>query len=106
MEKNFVRNNKQRMTVALDAVQTVFNNRIEPINCDAKLADVWPIENIWGALKEKLRGKELNNIDELKQLIIKEWKKFNASFCQQMMDKIPTRLKLIIDNNGNQIREH
>ncbi|CAF2856731.1 unnamed protein product [Rotaria sp. Silwood2] len=32
--------NKQRMPVALDAVKNVFTNRIEPINCDAKLADI------------------------------------------------------------------
>jgi len=34
-----------------------------------------------------------------------EWKKFRVSLCQQMMDKIPTQLKLVIDRGGNQIRE-
>ena len=36
----------------------------------------------------------------------KEWIKFSVSLCQQMMDKIPARLKLVIDQGGNQIREH
>ncbi|CAF1482347.1 unnamed protein product [Rotaria sordida] len=31
---------KQRMQVSLDAVKRVFINRMEPIDCDAKLADV------------------------------------------------------------------
>jgi len=44
---------KQRMRVALDAVDHVFHNRIEPKDCAAKLADVWPIENVWGYIERK-----------------------------------------------------
>ena len=97
---------KQRMQVVLNTVKRVFINRIEPKDCDAKLADVWPIENVWGALKEHLRGREYNNIEQLKSDIKKEWKKFSVLLCQEMMDKIPARLKLVIDQGGNQIREH
>ncbi len=60
------------MRVALDAVKRVFVNRIEPVDCAAKLADVWPIENVWGILKEKLRGREYNDIEELKNDIKKK----------------------------------
>ncbi|CAF5023771.1 unnamed protein product, partial [Rotaria sp. Silwood1] len=38
---------QQRMRVALDAVEHVFHHWIEPKDCAAKLADVWPIENVW-----------------------------------------------------------
>ncbi|CAF5043832.1 unnamed protein product, partial [Rotaria sp. Silwood1] len=48
---------KQRMRVTLDAVDHVFDYLIKPKDCAAKLADVWPIENVWGILKEKLRGR-------------------------------------------------
>jgi hypothetical protein len=37
---------KQRMRLALYTVNYVFINQIEPINCDAKIADAWPIENL------------------------------------------------------------
>ncbi|CAF1113215.1 unnamed protein product [Rotaria sp. Silwood1] len=47
---------KQWMQVALDAVKHVFINRIEPIDCAAKLANVWPIENVWDTLNEKLQN--------------------------------------------------
>ncbi|CAF2159766.1 unnamed protein product [Rotaria magnacalcarata] len=97
---------KQRMHVTLNAVKRVFINRIEPKDCNAKLADVWPIENVWGAFKENLRGREYDNIEQLKDDIKKEWIKFSVSLCQQMMDTIPARLKLVIDQGGNQIREH
>ena len=36
----------------------------------------------------------------------KEWKKINVSLCQRMIDKIPARLKLVIDQGSNQIQEH
>ncbi len=92
--------------MALDAVKDVFVNRIEPTNRGAKLADVWSIENVWGILKEKLRGREYKNIEDLKTEIKKEWKKFNVSVCQRMIDKIPARLKMFIDEDSNQIKKH
>ncbi len=92
--------------MALDAVKDVFVNRIEPTNRGAKLADVWSIENVWGILKEKLRGREYKNIEDLKTEIKKEWKKFNVSVCQRMIDKIPARLKMFIDEDSNQLKKH
>lgn len=97
---------KQRTQVALYAVKHVFIHRIEPKDCAAKLADVWPIENIWGTLKEKLRGREHKDIVQLKNDIKNEWKKIGVSLCQQMIDEIPARLKLVIDQGGNQIKVH
>ncbi|CAF2946785.1 unnamed protein product [Rotaria sp. Silwood2] len=53
---------KQRMRVALDAVDHVFHNRIEPKDCAAKLADVWPIENVWGRVNVgKANAKQKNS---------------------------------------------
>ncbi|CAF5094446.1 unnamed protein product, partial [Rotaria sp. Silwood1] len=77
-----------------------------PKDCAAKLADVWLIENVWDILKEKLRGREYSDIAELKNDIKKEWKKTIVSLCERIIDKIPVRLKLVIDQDGNQIQEH
>jgi hypothetical protein len=96
---------KQRMPVALDAVDYVFDNRIEPKDCAAKLSDVWPIEHVWGILKEKLRGREYGNVQHLKNDIIDEWNQISLSLCQRMIEKIPENLKLVIDNGGNQIQK-
>ena len=43
-----------------NTVAQLFNERMQPLASDAKFADIWRIENVWGALKEKLRGKVLN----------------------------------------------
>ncbi len=45
---------KKKINVASDAIKHVFINRIESINCGAKLVDVWRIEQVWGILKQKL----------------------------------------------------
>ncbi|CAF1282109.1 unnamed protein product [Rotaria sordida] len=50
------------MRVTLDAGDYVFHNQIEPKECAAKLADVWPIENVWGILKEKNRSSLTNTL--------------------------------------------
>ncbi|CAF3709104.1 unnamed protein product [Rotaria sp. Silwood1] len=91
---------KQRTKLVIDTVAKLFHERIEPVDADAKFADVWRIENVWGALKEKVRGKVFNTTLELEEEIQKEWKKFSIEKCAQMMDKIPYRLRLVIENNG------
>ena len=53
--------NKHRMAIVKDTVADLFDERIEPEIGDAKFANVWPIEKVWGAIKEKLRGEEFNS---------------------------------------------
>ena len=36
----------------------------------------------------------------------KEWKKFSIEKCAEMMDEIPYRLQLVIENNGEQIYKY
>ncbi len=54
----------------------------------------------------KLRGCEYSDIAQLKNDIKKEWKEISVSLCQRMIDRIIARLKLVIDQGGNQIQEH
>ncbi len=94
------------MLLTLHTGKHVFINRSEPTNYIARSADVWWIGNIWHALKEKLRRWEYNNIEQLKNDIKKEWNKLSVSLCRWMIDHIAARLKLIIDQDDNQIDEH
>jgi hypothetical protein len=57
--------------MVLDAVKHVFINRIESINYTASLANVWPIEDVGGALKPKLLGPEYSNTKKSKSNIKK-----------------------------------
>lgn len=93
---------KQRTAVATDTVNEFFVNRVER-DCDGKFADVWPIENVWGILKEKVRGKTFANSDELIESINEEWQNITVTTCKSMIDKIPSRLKKVIDAQGEQV---
>jgi hypothetical protein len=97
---------KQRTQVALEAVASLFDERVDPNDCDAKFADVWCIENVWGALKEKVRGKEFDNDSQLEKEIGKQWRSFTIEQCQDMIEKVPKRLQQVIQKNGEQIYEH
>ena len=92
--------------IAVDTIDKFFNERILPHDGDAKFADVWPIENIWGAIKEKIRGKEFKSETQLIREINKQWQWFTPAKCKQMMEKIPERLRKVINNKGNQVYEH
>ena len=50
-----IEDDKQRTWIPLTPVQGTILNRIERENCDAKLADIWPIEQVRSVLKGRLR---------------------------------------------------
>ncbi|CAF4748619.1 unnamed protein product [Rotaria sp. Silwood1] len=97
---------KQRTSFAMTTIESFFDERISPEDDDAKFADVWPIERVWGAIKEKIRGKQFKNEAQRKKEIVKQWKNFTAIKCKEMIKKIPNRLRQIIDQDGEQIHDH
>ena len=65
---------------------SLFDERIEPKIGDAKLADMWPIENVWGTIKEKLRGQQFDNESKLEKKVLQQWKMFTPEKCRHMME--------------------
>ncbi|CAF4655107.1 unnamed protein product [Rotaria sp. Silwood2] len=94
---------KHRTKVAMNVIADHFEERIEPDDGDAKFADVWPIENVWGMLKEKTRAQTFDNLDSLVDFISLEWQKITPEQCEAMIDKIPKRLAQVIQRDGNQV---
>ena len=88
---------KQRTAFAITTIDSLFDERVNSEDGDAKFADVWPIERVRGAIKEKIRGKQFKKEDELEKKIVKQWKTFTAIKCKEMIEKIPSRLRKIID---------
>ena len=72
----------------------------------AKMADVWPIENVWGIVKDKVKESEPVNKEALRKVIIMCWREINAdkSLLARLMFSIPRSLQAVISNDGNQIR--
>ena len=94
-----------RSSHVLDKVKKIFDERIETKDMAPKMADVWPIQNVWGILNEKLRTVETDDIPTLLKEVKKVWKLIDTDMCAKMMHSIPKRLSAVIKQNGEQIRK-
>ena len=73
----FVKTPIFRCNAALQAC-TAFDGQVPTdVQC-AKLADLWPIENVWGHLEQEVKMRQPQTAAELKQVIEEEWSKINA----------------------------
>ena len=78
----------------------------DPQDGDAKFANVWSIENVWGAIKEKIRGGEFDDEVELEKQVVQQWRQFTSTKCKQIMTKIPDRIREVINVSRDRIRGH
>ena len=94
---------KHRTPHVLEKVLEFFPNRLIVEGEAAKLVDVWPIEHVWGIIKEKINGVDFKNVKELKARINKIWRSITAEDCEKYMTNIPNKLKAVIEIEGEQI---
>lgn len=94
---------KQRTKLVLQTIEKLFIDRISPEEGDETLADVWPIEQVWGILKEKIRGEEFPDVEHLNIILNEKWKKISPDDCKKMIDSIPKKLRDVINRGGTQI---
>ncbi|CAF3927300.1 unnamed protein product, partial [Rotaria sp. Silwood1] len=92
---------KHRSHYALEQIDEIFNDRVKPEEqADNKMADIWPIKNISGYIKQKLEGEEIKNIPTLKTNIIEIWRTISPQMCSKLMNSIPRRLQCLINKEG------
>lgn len=92
-----------RTKKALKKVSELFENRIEIDDQAPKLDDVWPIENVWGILAEKLRFRKFKTLKGLRTAICQIWRDFDVDACKRLVHSIPFRLKDVIEREGHRI---
>ena len=97
---------KHRTRHVLETLKGVFSQRIDVQHQADKMADVWVIENVWGIIAEKLRGKTFSDMASLKRSIRKSWREIDQEMCTKMMTSIPSRLKAVIRRKGEQIHKN
>ncbi len=59
-----------------------------------------PNEHLWGILKMKLVERKVYNIHQLRDVVMKEWKKTPVATCEALVNSIPKRVKAALENNG------
>ncbi len=62
--------------------------------------DLNTIEHMWGILKRKVEKHHVSNIQQLRDIIIEEWKRIPATTCAALVNSMPRRFKAVLDNNG------
>ena len=64
--------------------------------------DCNPIENAWNLIKDRLRNRDTGSVEKLKEAIKDVWcREVPADYWRKLSDSMPTRMKLVIQNNGN-----
>ena len=71
------------------------------------MADIWPIENVWAIVKDRVKAEEPKDKAALKRVIKKVWKEINLDkvLCKKLMKSIPARLEAVISVDGRQVRK-
>ena len=95
--------NKHRTHNVINTIDNFFAQRINIKEQSPKMADVWPIENVWSIIREKLGVEEFENVTKLKTSITREWKKITPELCEKLISSIGKRLKAVVGKEGAQI---
>ncbi len=54
--------------------------------------DLNPIEHMWGVLKRKVEKHHVSNIQQLRDVIMEEWKRMPATTCAALVNSMPRRI--------------
>ncbi len=61
--------------------------------------DLNPIEHMWSILKRKVEKHHVFNIQQLRDVIMEEWKRMPATTAAALVNSISRRIKAVLDNN-------
>ncbi len=60
-------------------------------------SDLNLIEHMWGILKWKVEKHHVSNIQQLRNVIMEEWKRMPATTCAALVNSMPRRIKAVLD---------
>ena len=80
---------------ALEACEA-FASRVPHEEQAAKMSDVWSVENVWGILNMRVKEREPENKEQLRQFIKEEWARIDddKDLCRRLMRSIPSRFQV------------
>ncbi len=56
--------------------------------------------NLWGILKRKVEERKVSNTHQLRDVIMKEWKRTPVVTCEALVNSMPKRVKSVQEKNG------
>lgn len=88
---------------SLNKVNELFNRRVDVKYQAAKCDDLWPIENVWGIIKERLALETFSNLAEMKTKISEIWQNISRRTRHRLISSIPKRCRKIVIKNGRRL---
>lgn len=76
-------------------------NRIITMDWLSESRDANPIENVWGIMKAKFRGKPIYNLKQLSRVIRKIWRSLSTDYAEKLVESMLRRCQAILDNGGD-----
>lgn len=76
-------------------------NGIQTLDWPSQSPDANPIENVWGLMKLKLRGKRITTTQQIVRVLKKIWKDLTPEYAAKLSESCTRRCQSIIDNNGD-----
>ena len=86
------------------AQQLKRSNWIDNIIHPAQSPNLNPIEAIWNIIKQRVRYRIWNSLEELKEALQEEWAKVTMEEVRIRISEMPKRCKLLIKSGGGPIK--
>ena len=81
----------------------LFDHGIQCMELPPYSPDLNPIENVWHNLKTRVADRHARNVDELKDIIVEEWKDTCVVFLSELGQSMPRRCAAVVAANGDLI---
>ncbi len=74
--------------------------RVKVMDWPSMSPDLNPIAHLWGILKLKVEECMVSNIHQIRDVVMKEWKRTPVATCEALVNSMPKRVKALLENNG------
>jgi transposase len=82
----------------------LFNNGIQCLDFPPYSPDLNPIEHLWADLARRVEKFQCDTMEELQDIVAKEWKKTPKKLLRSLARSMPERCKAVIEAKGNHTR--
>ncbi|KAF1812305.1 hypothetical protein P152DRAFT_397592 [Eremomyces bilateralis CBS 781.70] len=79
-------------------------NWIDCLQHPSQSPDLSPMKALWGILKQRVRKRVWQTMEELKQILIDGWDKITMEEVRKRIAEMPYRCHLVVDNKGDFIK--
>ncbi len=92
--KNVFQHNHPKHTAKMT---TALLLKVKVMEWPSMSPDLNPIEHMWDILKQKVEKHHVSNIQQLRDVIMEEWKRMPATTCASLVNFMPRRIKAVLD---------